>query len=251
MRAAVRAAFVRFSAPLEGVVPFLYCDVKGLVTTAIGVLVDPISAAVGLPWKRPDGSHASAGEVIVAWNRVKNRQDLRLKGGMAYQMVTDLRLDQAGIEEVVGRTLDRMDRQLAARFPDYPTWPADAQLATLSMAWACGAHFRFPRLEAALRAQDFLSAAVECHISEEGNPGVKPRNLRNQVLYRNASVVVGDSIDGERLWWPKDIWETPMLSPELGDEEATPVQRIPWETVTRLPGSIANDDTDDDPPEAA
>ena len=50
--------------------------------------------------------------------------------------------------------LGQMDAYLAKRFPEWEEWPADAQLATLSMAWACGPAFRFPRLEAALRAQE-------------------------------------------------------------------------------------------------
>lgn len=249
MRPSVRDAFVGFSAPLEGVCSWMYLDVRGLVTTAIGVLIDPISAAVGLPWTRQDGTPASAGEVVSEWNRVKNRQDLRLHGGGAYKAVTSLRLTEDGIQQVVSATLDRMDRQLSARFPEYPDWPADAQLATLSMAWACGAHFRFPRLDTALRARDFLSAAVECHITEDGNPGVKPRNLRNTLLFRNASVVSGDHLDHERLWWPKDIWEHP-IAPDLGDEDDTPTRRyINFPIVHALPDTTPSND--DEPPEAA
>ncbi len=248
MRAAVAEAFVAFSAPLEGVVPFLYLDVRGLVTTAIGVLVDPVSAAIHLPWVRPDGSPASHSEIVSEWSKVKSRQDMKLRGGGAFKAISSLRLTDEGVRQVTQTVLERMDRQLAARFPEYAEWPADAQLATLSMAWACGPAFRFPRLEAALRNRDFLTAAAECGISTEGNPGVQPRNRANTVLYRNASVVQGDHLDHERLWWPRDIWETP-LAPDMGppeDERITPV--VPFPTVTRLPDT---NPFDDEPPDDA
>lgn len=255
MRPSVAEAFVAFSAPMEGVCTWLYLDVEGLVTTAIGVLVDPVSAAIHLPWVRPDGSPASHSEIVSEWSKVKARQDMKLRGGGAYKGVTTLRLTDEGVRQVTQTVLERMDRQLSARFPAYADWPADAQLATLSMAWACGAAFRFPRLEAALKARDFLTAAVECHITEEGNPGVKPRNRANTTLYRNASVVEGDHLDHERLWYPRDIFDRP-ISPDLGPEDAeevTPVRAVSlldFRTVTILPDANPFDD-DEGPPDAA
>lgn len=258
MRPSVRAAFVRFTAPMEGVCTWMYLDVRGLVTTAIGNLIDTASAALALPWQRPDGTPASHSEIVSEWSKVKGRQDLKLRGGGAYKAITMLRLDDAGVQQVVTTTLDRMDRQLAARFPEYEEWPADAQLATLSMAWAAGPAFRFPKLEAALRIRDFLVAAVECHLNEEGNPGVKPRNRANVVLYRNASVAVDKRLDHGRLWWPRDIWETPLGDTEdTVDEEITPVRAVSlvdFAKVTRLPDTNPFDGepgNDDGSPDAA
>jgi hypothetical protein len=45
----------------------------------------------------------------------------------------------------------------------------------------------WPRLTAALRAQDWATAAAECEIRSEGNPGVVPRNERNRQLYLDAA----------------------------------------------------------------
>ena len=85
---------------------------------------------------------------------------------------------------------------LARRFPDLPTWPASAQLAVLSLAWACGPGFRFPKTEAAIRTQDWATAAEEGVINSVGNPGVIPRNKANRQLFLAAAHVV--AIGGDR-----------------------------------------------------
>jgi GH24 family phage-related lysozyme (muramidase) len=233
MRASVRNAFVGFTSPLEGVLPFLYLDVKGLVTVAIGNLVDPIEAALSLPLMRPDGMPATRGEIADAWRAVKARQDLAQRGGLAFRNVTTLRLTTAGIERVVFAKLDLFDRQLTVRFPGYPEWPADAQLATLSMSWACGAHFRFPSLVTALNTLDFERAAMECSISEKGNPGVKPRNVHNRLMYRNAARALAQGADPDQLFWPAELGATGELAPET-EPNPVPTMRPPPPSHERI-----------------
>ncbi len=212
MKPAVRASFLRFTAPLEGSVPWMYLDILGLVTVAVGNLIDPIGYTVLLPFVRPDGSPASESEIAEAWHAVKSRPELAKQGYRAAERVTSVRLTPFGIETVVLKKLDEIDAALSRRFADYPSWPADAQLATLSMAWACGAAFHFPRLDAALRALDFArfdggeiigGAAFECTINEHGNPGVVPRNAANRLLYANAAHVREQGLDPDVLYWPK------------------------------------------------
>lgn len=220
MKLAVSAYFMRFTGPLEGVVPFMYCDVLGLVTTAVGVLCDSVSAALAMPWRRPDGTAASEQEIREDWMRVKARQDLKLRGGMAYAAVAHLRLDAAGVEAVTLGKLRVMESELVRRFPEFHLWPADAQLATLSMAWACGPWFRFPALERALRMMDFAEAAKTCHINTDGpdgiagtlddNRGVIPRNVANKAMYRNAAIVMEKAMDADVLYFPTE------LDPQLG-----------------------------------
>ena len=201
MRPSVRDAFVSFTAPMEGVCTWMYCDVLGLVTTAIGNLIDPIQIALPIPFRHADGTFATRNEVAAEWSRIKARQDLKMHGGGAYRAIATLHLDSAGVDLVVSRKLSQMDAYLAIRFPDYEDWPADAQLATLSMSWACGPAFHFAALEADLRAGDFASAATHCTINESGNPGVIPRNVANRVLYANAARVVGEHLDPYELLW--------------------------------------------------
>lgn len=233
MRLSVRDAFVGFTAPLEGVVPWMYADVKGLVTTAIGNLIDPIQYALPLPWLHQDGSAASRDEIAAEWLRVKQDPNAARRGHRYTEGITRLRLDAAGVDLVVSRKLAQNAQHLKARFPEWDEWPADAQLATLSMAWACGPAFRFPRLEAELRARRFDMAAGECHIDTTGNPGIVPRNRANIALYRNAAKVVAYKLDPEGLIWPEVLDDGAETVPEMPNPASEPtIYVVPPEEVT-------------------
>ena len=222
MRPVVREAFVAFTSPLEGVVPWMYLDVKGLVTVAIGNLIDPIQYALDLPFAHPDGRAATREEIHVAWLAVKGHKELAQQGHRPAARVSDLRLTPEGIEQVVGRALAGFDAQLGGRFDDWASLPADAQLATLAMAWACGAGFHFPGLVAALRAGDFLTAALSCTINETGNAGVRPRNVAMRQLYLLAAI----GTDGpDALHWP-------------AAEHVQAFQRAQWLTADGLVGPL-------------
>lgn len=205
MRDATRAAFVDFSAPLEGVVPYLYLDIKGLVTTAIGVLVDPLPHAISLPWVTKEGVPATRQEIAADWMRVKTSTYLAKQGHRAAARVANLRLTPEGVAEAVLGKLAIFDAALAKRFDAYEEWPADAQLFALSISWACGPAFRFDALAASLKLGDFEQAALECTISEQGNPGLIPRNKANRILLRNAARVVSFGLDPDKLHWPLDL----------------------------------------------
>lgn len=248
MRPAVRAAFVGFTAPLEGVVRYLYADNKGLVTVGIGNLVDPVASAVHLPFRRPDGTLASRDEIVADWARVKNDPNAATRGHRYAATITTLRLTGEDIERLVMGKLDANDAALSRRFPEFETWPADAQLATHSMAWACGSAFRFPRLEAALRARDFALAAIECNMNEAGNPGLRPRNIANRVLYRNAAKVEADGGARDRLYWPRDLWTDPPLSEdEIPTEPEIRLDLLDgdFDIVHPMPDTNPNDDGGD------
>lgn len=231
MKQSVREKFVWFTARYEGVVPWMYLDVKGLVTTAIGNLIDPIQYALHVPFVRPDGSPAAKDEIAAEWARVKSHPTAAVQGHRVLRDATTLRLTEAGIAKVVGAKLDQNWTHLRGRFPEIDAWPADAQLATLSMAWACGPAFRFRLLEAALRAQNFAMAAIECKMDTKGNPGLVPRNVANKILYRNAHAVKQhDVYDPETLYYPRDINDERETSPELpysGDDDPTLPSRRP------------------------
>ncbi len=214
MRDSVRAAFVPFTAPIEGVVPFMYLDVKGLVTTAIGNLIDPIQYALPLPWM-VDGRPATRDEIANEWLAVKKMTAMKMMGGGVFRNVTKLRLDPEGLDLVVSKKLGQMGAHLAARWQSFAGWPADAQLGLLSMAWALGPAFRFPMFEAHLRAGNFEGCAKECTISEVGNPGVKPRNVANRSLFANAARVVKDGLDPDVLYYPNTA-VAPVLRPASG-----------------------------------
>ncbi|MCL2726676.1 MAG: hypothetical protein FWD69_19830 [Polyangiaceae bacterium] len=213
MRTSVANAFVPFTVPLEWVVPWMYLDIKGLVTVGIGNLIDGMSGnderdlvpALVLPFVRSDGSPATSTEIASAWRAVKSHKELAKQGYKAAEKFTSIRLTDDGIRQVVLGKLAQNDKALSARYTDWASWPADAQLGVLSMAWAMGPAFKFPRFDAAVRSLDFIGAASECTINESGNPGVKPRNVRNRVLFRNAARVISERLDPDTLYWPTDL----------------------------------------------
>jgi GH24 family phage-related lysozyme (muramidase) len=207
MKPSALAAFRDFSTKFEGYLPYMYLDIKGLVTTGMGNLIDPIGAALELPWRRPDGSLATESEVRAAWNLVKARIDLAPKYGTAFAGLTTLRLDKAGIEQLIARKLRENEAYLRRRFPDYERWPADAQLGLHSMAWAMGPGFHFPDFDAAVNRPrpDFDAAARASHMDASGNPGLVPRNSANFQLFTNAARVLERGADPETLYWPGSL----------------------------------------------
>lgn len=257
MRDSVRAAFYAFNAPMEGEVPYFYQDVKGLVSIGVGLLCDPIALAMGLPMVHPDGRMAQRDEIAAEWLRIKNLPP-NAKGQTAAQLGhlyarphTRLRLTQEGLEQSLQGKLNQADVYLTKRFPEYPEWPADAQLGVLSMAWACGPAFRFPRLEAALKERNFRVAAFECFMPEEKTiGGLRPRNRANRILFNNAATVQ-HMLDPNVLCYPRD------LDAETADPDE-PTQPAPYRADT-LPApfdivhplSYEAPPDDEPPPEAA
>lgn len=203
MKPSVEAGFVAFSAPLEGVVPWMYLDVRGLVTVGIGNLIDPIALAFDVPFVWPDGRPATKTEIQAEWRKVKGTPTLARAGYRAAERVSALRLTDDGVQTLVSRVLHRFAAELAARYPAWDEWPADAQMATLAMAWACGTAFgrTFRLLDEALKRQDWATASQQCTINATGNPGVIPRNKAMRQLYFLAAAL---PCDGEELHWPAD-----------------------------------------------
>jgi GH24 family phage-related lysozyme (muramidase) len=202
MREAVLAAWHRFSEPLEGRVEHMYLDVLGLVTCGVGNLIDSrthesagLALATALPWRRPDGTLASADEIEAQWRALRARRDLSQRH---YRFARDyletrfryaLTLTDEAIDELVARKLASNEVELRKRFPSWDSWPADAQLAVASMAWAMGPGFpaAFPTFTRLMNGGDFVTAGTlaktgraPCDINSTGNPGVVPRNRLNR-----------------------------------------------------------------------
>ncbi|WNO71565.1 peptidoglycan-binding domain-containing protein [Streptomyces sp. AM8-1-1] len=203
MHQSVREAFMPFSKPLEGRLDFMYLDVKGLVSTGVGNLLDaddpsafgsnpnPLPDIFTLDWFDKDtGVLADRAEIEEEYRKVKfsgtSLATTDQKGA-----VTRLRTSQQAIDALVTRKLDSFENSLRGRdmFAGYDGWPADGQLGLLSMAWAMGPLFRFPKFQAAAASGDWLTMAQECRMTEAGNPGIIPRNVRNGLLFTLAGWV--------------------------------------------------------------
>jgi len=217
MYPSVAKAFSPFSIKFEGYLPFMYLDIKGYVTTGMGNLVDPIGAALSLPWRRPDASLAAQGEISDAWHAVdaqrccpKGQQQtsgLATKYGQAFGPITTIRLDKAGIDTLIQQRLATNEAFLRKKYPGYDHWPADAQMGIHSMSWAMGPGFNFPQFTKAVNQlrPDFAAAAIASHINEKGNPGIVPRNAANLQLFNNAEAVLKLHADPSKLFYPGPV----------------------------------------------
>jgi hypothetical protein len=181
------------TAAWEGVVPWLYLDVAGLVTIGYGCLVDPLAIAVGLPFVRKlNGTAASRAEIAAEWLRVKADPLAAKAGHRSLEKSTELRLLDVDITSLLQRRVYANEGILATRFaPHWDSWPADAQLAVHAWAWAVGvnAHKKFPHMTRALQDRRFTDAANESKISKKNNAGVIPRNVGIRAMLSIAADV--------------------------------------------------------------
>lgn len=232
-----------FSEDIEGRLPFPYLCTAARVTTGVGNMIEPLAFAQTLPWLNTEtGRRATPDEVAAAYRAVEARKDLAPHGGGRFRNVTALRLTDADIDRLVWHKLGDVERALRGMFPAWDGWPADAQLALLSWAWAVGVHSPYPRMFAALRAGDFRAAAEECTINPQRGT-IRLRNERNRMLLRNAARVVesGGVLEFVRLYWPRDLDAAAAeTQPELPNVPSDP--RLEAELPRLVP--------DDEPPES-
>jgi GH24 family phage-related lysozyme (muramidase) len=189
MHASVRDVWLAFNERFEGRLPFMYLDVRGLVTTGVGNLADPVDLALRMPWDFPALHRAWEDKVRAEWALVKSRRDL-INSPSAFKRITDLRLTREGIDAIVSEKLNANEEHFAREcWIGWATFPADAQLGIHSMAWAMGSRFyrKFPKFTQAAGRHDWVTAAAECTISERGNLGVRGRNEANRALFLRAA----------------------------------------------------------------
>jgi hypothetical protein len=219
MRQSVRDVWLTFNNPLEGRVHWMYLDVKGLVSTAVGILIDASRTPLQAPteeerevshrmarrfaWRREDGTLADDQEIDDEWDSVKSMMEFASHGGGTFESRTTLRLTDDEVDRIVFDKLDEMEGVLTSRpeFAGFADFPADAQLGLLSMSWGMGPMFRFPRFQAFVASGDWAGAATECRFSPEIGT-IVTRNDHDQQLFRNAAAVVDNGLDPDVLVWP-------------------------------------------------
>jgi hypothetical protein len=216
MKDGVRRYWMEFNIPLEGRVHYMYLDWKGWVSTGLGNLIDATTQPMSPPsaaergtsltmadqyqWTTVDGSSASADLVAIDWDAVKSRLDLAPSGHLAFQPLTKLVLSDAEIDRMIFAKADEMERWLKSRaeFADFDNWPADAQLAVLSMSCGMGPAFSFPTFQAYVAQGDWGDAATECGFQpDEGT--IRIRNMLDAQCLGNAARLASDGYDPELL----------------------------------------------------
>ena len=184
----------------------MYLDKDGAVTTGIGNLIDPIDYALNLPWTDfVTGAPASQGDIMAEWEAVKKCNPQSRSG--FWNQRAKLRLSTPDIDALVLRKVQEFEAQLKMRrcFSLFDEWPADAQLGLLSMAWAMGGAFNFPKFEAAAARGDFMGMAGECKMDDSHNPGLTRRNIANIQLFTNAYAVKMQNQRPDVLYFPRKL----------------------------------------------
>lgn len=217
---AVQLYFPAFSAKFEGRVPYMYLDIKGLVTVGVGNLVDPVASAQALPFRFKNksgiaapGSPATPDQIAAEWQTLKNDTSLATRGFTACDPITQLELSDDAIDSLILNRLAGNEGFMKRQqwFQGFDSWPADAQLGLLSMAWAMGpaGPGAFPNFRAACQRLDFNGAAAQCRMNEAGNPGLIPRNNANVTLFSNAAIVLAGAaqagLDRAKLYYPRAL----------------------------------------------
>lgn len=225
MRSSVEERWFNMNAPLEAVVSWMYLDIRGLVTVGVGNLLPNVEYAVALPFVRKDTLEpATEQEIRDDFAAISGMKSLAKDGHRAAASVAKLRLTGDGMHKLVMSKFHQNAAHLKSRFRDIDEWPAAAQAAVASLAWACGPAFRFPKLEAHLRNQNFKDAVDEIHMNEyttdpHGRPikngGLVPRNYMNKALMLEAAFVKEHNLDRDELWYP--------MTPSLRVSENQPI----------------------------
>ncbi len=202
MRPEIPLTWQAWNDPFEGTVATMYTDILNLVTIGVGNLIDPVGTALGLPFVYRDGSPATQAEIATEWHRVKDGGFAHL-GWTAAAKGATLHLTPEGITSLVLGKLRQLDAYLAKRFPNWEQWPASAQRAALSMAWAAGPALVAPHWEKACNEGRWAEyapigkngelvlvggAAFECHLDDSHNLGLRPRNAANKALFLEAHI---------------------------------------------------------------
>src|SRR5437016_4468956 len=112
MHPSVQSQFRAFNEPFEGSIPYMYLDVKGLVTVGVGNLIDPVDLATALPFRfknKPGvaapGEPASQEQITAEWQKLKKNTTLAKKGHLACEPITDLELDDDAVNALIAKRL--------------------------------------------------------------------------------------------------------------------------------------------------
>jgi hypothetical protein len=208
MRPSAATAWPAVCSRFEGRCWWMYLDVKFLVTTGLGILLETVEEAQSMPWFRvSDGQDATDAQIATEYQRVKSLRHLADNGGFAYKPSAQLRLPEDEIDRQLMATTEKFWNTFKTVHPDVDLWPADAQLAAMDLMWQNGPKFTraggsWPNMRAAFHAEDWVRAAANV-------PGTHPRAMFRKKLFNNAAKVVEFDLDRDKLWNA----ETPTAPP--------------------------------------
>ena len=231
------------SSPNEGLKfpSYMYEDILGLMTTGMGNLIEipdvqpttnkQHAAGIGpgpsksgtitdeglnAGWVHTDGTPASGDEIRAEFARLKglwgsgNWEDdggFQQKGRDA----ATLWLPEAAVMKLISGKLQAFADSLKTQLPGWDNFPADAQTALLSHAWAAGSALGgWPKFKGFINQTppDWHSAAGEGYVYGPNHSiiaAITPRNDSNVRLMLNAEGVEQGNMDPSVLYFPQSV----------------------------------------------
>jgi len=190
----------------------MYTDSLGLVTTAIGYLIDDKSGMNGygpallIPWiHKSDGQPATRAEIIQDWQTVKQAHTQSGSFDLPHdKQITQLKIPDTVIQDLTASRMADYEKYLLQSLPGFAKFPADAQMAIHGMAWAMGGAFipkdGFHAFADAANRGDWLAAKANSNFK-----GAAPQRKAGQdKMFDNAAAVAAGKLDPDRLWYPGD-----------------------------------------------
>ncbi len=224
MHPSAKDQIIEYLKEFEWLVPWMYLDSIGKVTTGIGILLDPYEKyGRVLSWYDKDNPSRRAGddEVEAEFRLVKSKvgpdgKPLKSKNPKenfahfrAFEEITKLRATHEDIIKAVYGIVAEKESACRSYFgPDYDGFPADVQVALTQMSYAGGLLARRHELAPFLAARDWLGAQEFLYLTnpKQGKNGYRKYNACFRALMVNAHIVEGCSrLDPPNATMPRDI----------------------------------------------
>jgi hypothetical protein len=255
------------SSPNEGLrLPsYMYEDILGLVTTGMGNLIETPSTpptqenpstegtitdeGLNAGWTHADGTPASDDEIRAEFANVKAKWSAghwEPLGGFNEngKEIATLFLPEAAVKKLIFAKLQAFANVLKTQLPEWDSFPADAQMALLSHAWAAGASLGgWPKFKGFINSNppDWRSAAAEGYVYGPNHTviaGITPRNDSNVRLMLNAEGVARTGSDPAVLYFPADIGSGGVQVQPRPQMKKVPQRQVPqryWPTMPAFP----------------
>ncbi len=212
----VLEAFPKVTRPLEGCVLWPYLDVFGIPTEGYGCASESVADFQSIDWTNAAGMPVSPAYVAAQYALLK--QQPKALNFNRYASSTSLRMSQDAADQLLDARAQQFAAYMAAHyFGDWDTWPADAQLAWMLIAWACGpgcpAEFKTAAAFVKTRDWDSMRKWARINPGKPGtpgwNPGVVPRNAQIDLCLANAAAIDTPGYATPALYWPGHVLDTP------------------------------------------
>jgi hypothetical protein len=226
MHPSAKEQIVEYLTEFEAYATWMYLDSRGLVTTGIGILLDPYEKYGGaLPWNQWYDKVTlqpvrDEGEVKAEFQMIKSKNGPKgvpvyskdpaqnFANYKTFEPITRLRASEANLKNAVNNIVSQKEAACRQYFgPDYDRYPADVQVVLTQMSYAGGLLARKHELLPFLAAHDWLGAQEYTYLTNatQGKAGYKKYNACLRQLMMNAHIVESCSeLSTPNITMPKD-----------------------------------------------